>query len=71
LYRYTSCDAHGAVASVVRRAAMRHGLRGANAGVDQTLDAVRREPMGTPAVVGLYKLNPVVTHRLKPPGFNP
>ena len=45
------CDANSAIASVVRRAAMRHGLRGANTGTDETLAAVRAAPIGTPAVI--------------------
>ena len=50
---------------------------------DETIDLAtrpwRRAPMndlvaeatGVDIMVGLYELNPVVTHSLKPPGFNP
>jgi hypothetical protein len=43
------CDANGAMASAVRRAAIRHGLRGASTGVAGTLAAMRAQPAGPPA----------------------
>lgn len=46
------CDGpNNAMASILRRTAMRHGLRGGNSGVDVTLVPALQHQMGTPAVI--------------------